>query len=270
MSDALLQVRNLSVDYLLDKGVFNAVKNVSFDIGRGELFGLAGESGCGKSTIAYAITRLAKPPAWVAGGEILLEGQDLLKMPDRQLQSVRWRRIGMVFQSAMNSLNPLMRVEAQFHDVLHRHTGCSREKSRERAKEMFQLVGIPADRLSNYPHQFSGGMRQRIVIAICLALNPELIIMDEPTTALDVVVQREILEQVADLQRTKGFSVLFITHDLHLMAQICHRIGVMLKGELVEVGEVRQVSSAPNHEYTRRLWGAIPSLPSIQKEGVPL
>lgn len=268
MSNALLQVRNLSVDYLLDKGVFNAVKNVSFDIGRGELFGLAGESGCGKSTIAYAITRLAKPPAWVAGGEILLDGQDLLKMPERALQAVRWRRVGMVFQSAMNSLNPLMRVEAQFHDVLHRHTGCSRDKSQARAKEMFQLVGIPSDRLSHYPHQFSGGMRQRIVIAICLALNPELIIMDEPTTALDVVVQREILEQVADLQKTHGFSVLFITHDLHLMSQICHRIGIMLKGELVEVGEVRQVSTAPVHDYTRRLWSAIPSLPAIrQREG---
>ncbi|SDP52620.1 ABC transporter ATP-binding protein [Phyllobacterium sp. OV277] len=263
MNNALLQIRDLSVDYLLDKGVFNAVKNVSFDIGRGELFGLAGESGCGKSTIAYAITRLAKPPAWVAGGEILLDGQDLLGMTERALQVVRWKRIGMVFQSAMNSLNPLMRVEAQFHDVLYRHTGSNREKSRARAEEMFRLVGIPADRLSNYPHQFSGGMRQRIVIAICLALSPELIIMDEPTTALDVVVQREILEQVVDLQKSHGFSVLFITHDLHLMAQICHRIGVMLKGELVEVGDVKQVSRAPVHDYTKRLWGAIPSLPSM-------
>ena len=261
MSEALLQIRDLSVDYLLDKGAFRAVKNVSFDIGRGELFGLAGESGCGKSTIAYAITRLAKAPAWVAGGEILLDGQDLLKLPEGRLQEVRWRGIGMVFQSAMNSLNPLMRVEAQFHDVLRRHTGSTHEKSRARAEEMFKLVGIPASRLTDYPHQFSGGMRQRIVIAICLALKPELIIMDEPTTALDVVVQREILEQVIDLQRGYGFSVLFITHDLHLMAQLCHRIGVMLKGELVEVGDVRQVSRAPAHDYTRKLWGAIPQLP---------
>jgi peptide/nickel transport system ATP-binding protein len=261
MSAPLLQIRDLSVDYLLDEGAFRAVRNVSFDIGRGELFGLAGESGCGKSTIAYAITRLSKPPAWVAGGEVLLDGQDLLELPEAALQKVRWRRIGMVFQSAMNSLNPLMRVEAQFHDVLYCHTGATRAQSRARAEEMFRLVGIPISRLDNYPHQFSGGMRQRIVIAICLALQPELIIMDEPTTALDVVVQREILEQVIDLQRSHGFSVLFITHDLHLMAQLCHRIGVMLKGELVEVGDVRQVSRAPAHEYTRKLWGAIPQLP---------
>jgi peptide/nickel transport system ATP-binding protein len=262
VSAPLLQVRDLSVDYLLEKGAFRAVKNVSFDIGRGELFGLAGESGCGKSTIAYAITRLAKSPAWVAGGEILLDGQDLLKLTEAALQKVRWSRIGMVFQSAMNSLNPLMRVEDQFHDVLRRHNSFSRAQSRARAEAMFKLVGIAANRLRDYPHQFSGGMRQRIVIAICLALEPELIIMDEPTTALDVVVQREILEQVIDLQRSHGFSVLFITHDLHLMSQLCNRIGVMLKGELVEVGDVQQVSRSPAHEYTRKLWGSIPQLPA--------
>jgi peptide/nickel transport system ATP-binding protein len=261
MNTPLLRIQNLDVDYLIDGGAFRAVKNVSFDIGRGELFGLAGESGCGKSTIAYAITRLSKPPAWVAGGQVLLDDQDLLKLPEAALQKVRWRHIGMVFQSAMNSLNPLMRVAAQFHDVLARHTGATRAQSRARAEEMFKLVGISPTRLDDYPYQFSGGMRQRIVIAICLALRPELIIMDEPTTALDVVVQREILEQVIDLQRSHGFSVLFITHDLHLMAQLCHRVGVMLKGELVEVGDVRQVSRAPAHEYTRKLWGSIPQLP---------
>ena len=262
MSDNLLEIENLNIDYLVDKGDFRAVKDVSFNIGRGEIFGLAGESGCGKSTIAFAITRLSKPPAWISGGSIRLDGQDLLTMPETELQKIRWKRVGMVFQSAMNSLNPLMRVEAQFHDVLHRHTGCSRQESRARAEEMFKLVGIPVHRVSDYPHQFSGGMRQRIVIAICLALRPELIIMDEPTTALDVVVQREILEQVLDLQQTYGFSVLFITHDLHLMAQLCHRIGVMLKGELVEVGDVSQVSQSPVHEYTRKLWNAIPQLPA--------
>jgi peptide/nickel transport system ATP-binding protein len=258
----LLKVSNLSVDYLLDRGAFRAVKNVSFEIGRGEFFGLAGESGCGKSTIAYAITRLSKPPAWIAGGEILLDGQDLLKLPETALQEVRWRRVGMVFQSAMNSLNPLVRVEVQFHDVLRRHTGASRSESRARAEEMFKLVGISTKRLRDYPHQFSGGMRQRIVIAICLALDPELIIMDEPTTALDVVVQREILQQVIDLQSARGFSVLFITHDLHLMAQLCHRIGIMLQGELIEVGDVKQISGAPAQDYTRKLWSSVPLLPA--------
>jgi peptide/nickel transport system ATP-binding protein len=261
MSDNLLEIEHLNIDYLVDKGEFRAVNDVSFNIGKGEIFGLAGESGCGKSTIAYAITRLSKAPAWITSGSIRLGGEDLLRLTERELQKIRWKRVGMVFQSAMNSLNPLMRVEAQFHDVLFRHTGCSRDQSRARGEEMFRLVGIPPHRIADYPHQFSGGMRQRIVIAICLALQPELIIMDEPTTALDVVVQREILEQVVDLQRTHGFSVLFITHDLHLMAQLCQRIGVMLKGELVEVGDVHQVSTAPKHEYTRKLWNAIPQLP---------
>lgn len=264
MTDILLDIQNLSVDYLTDTGAFHAVRDVSFQIRRGELFGLAGESGCGKSTIAFAVTRLAKPPAWTTGGRILLDGKDILALPDAEFRHIRWKRIGMVFQSAMNSLNPLMRVAAQFHDVLRLHKGFSKSQSRARAEEMFRLVGIPADRLDHYPHQFSGGMRQRIVIAICLALHPELIIMDEPTTALDVVVQREILEQVVDLQKSQGFSVLFITHDLHLMAQLCHRIGVMLKGELVEVGDTRQISTAPRHDYTRRLWSAIPALPAAR------
>ena len=263
--DSILNIKNLNVDYLLDKGAFRAVKSVSFNIGRGEIFGLAGESGCGKSTIAYAITRLSKPPAWVAGGEICLGEINLLNLPEREMQKIRWQRIGMVFQSAMNSLNPLMRIEDQFYDVLHRHSNSTREGSRAIAENMFRLVGIPGLRLRDYPHQFSGGMRQRIVIAICLALNPELIIMDEPTTALDVVVQREILEQVAELQRSRSFSVLFITHDLYLMAQICHRMAVMLKGELVESGDVDQMRNMPQHPYTKSLWAAIPQLPKTRQ-----
>ncbi|TPJ83370.1 ABC transporter ATP-binding protein [Mesorhizobium sp. B2-5-13] len=266
MMEPLLDIRNLSVDYLLDRGSFKAVKSVSLSISRGEILGLAGESGCGKSTIAYAIARLSKPPAWIAEGQILLEGSDLLQLTESQIQKVRWRRIGMVFQNAMNSLNPLMRIEGQFHDVLHRHLNASRAQSREIAASMLRLVGIAPDRLSDYPHQFSGGMRQRIVIAICLALNPDLIIMDEPTTALDVVVQREILEQVAELQKERGFSILFITHDLHLMAQICHRMAVMLRGEVVELGDVDQMVNSPRHSYTKALWNAVPRLPAGRAE----
>jgi len=166
----------------------------------------------------------------------------------------------MVFQSAMNSLNPLMRVEAQFHDVLRRHTGSSREKSRARAEEMFKLVGIPASRLGDYPHQFSGGMRQRIVIAICMALDPKLVVMDEPTTALDVVVQREILQRINELRRRFGFSVLFITHDLGLMVQFCDRIGIMLSGRLVEQNTAEAIYRTPRHDYTKKLWASFPSL----------
>ena len=262
----LLDIKKLSIDYLLDRGSFQAVKSVDLSIARGEIVGLAGESGCGKSTIAFAVARLSKPPAWIADGRILLDGVDLLRLPEREIQKVRWRRVGMVFQSAMNSLNPLMRIERQFHDVLHRHLGTSREQSRAIAENMLRLVGISPDRLSDYPHQFSGGMRQRIVIAICLALDPDLLIMDEPTTALDVVVQREILEQVAELQKARGFSVLFITHDLYLMAQLCHRMAVMLKGEVVEIGDVDQMLNRPQHDYTKVLWAAIPKLPGRRME----
>ena len=260
MSEPLLQVRDLVIEYLLDQGSFVAVDRVSFEIGRGEIFGLAGESGCGKSTIAYAITRLPRPPAWIRQGEIRFDGTDLMTLDEPVLRRLRWRRIGMVFQSAMNSLNPLLRVERQFFDVLHRHTGCSRAEGRAKAEAMLRLVGIDPRRVGDYPHQFSGGMRQRLVIAICLALEPDLIIMDEPTTALDVVVQREILQQIDGLRRKLGFSILFITHDLSLMVQFCDRIGVMLKGRLVEVGAAQQIFRAPAHEYTRKLWASFPSV----------
>lgn len=263
MSAPVLSIRNLNIDYVGAEADFHAVKDVSFDIGPGEFFGLAGESGCGKSTIAFAVSRLHRPPALIrTGSEILVGGRNVLDLSDDELRKFRWQEVAMVFQSAMNSLNPVLTIEAQFYDVLRAHGRISRAEARARATELLTLVDIAPERLDSYPHQCSGGMRQRIVIAICLALSPELIIMDEPTTALDVVVQREILEQLIDLQRSHRFSVLFITHDLHLMAQLCHRIGVMLKGELVEVGDVEQISHAPRNEYTRKLWSAIPQLPA--------
>jgi peptide/nickel transport system ATP-binding protein len=168
--------------------------------------------------------------------------------------------VAMVFQSAMNSLNPVLTIERQFHDVLKTHTGMGRPAARARATELLKLVDISADRLSAYPHQLSGGMRQRVVIAICLALNPKLLIMDEPTTALDVVVQREILERIHKLRQELGFSVLFITHDLALMVQVSDRIGIMLEGELVEVNDAQAIYRSPQHDYTRKLWASIPRL----------
>ncbi|WP_225769390.1 ABC transporter ATP-binding protein [Inquilinus sp. Marseille-Q2685] len=258
--EPLLSVRGLTIDYVGDRGDFRAVDDVSFDIGRGEVFGLAGESGCGKSTIAFAITRLHKPPALISGGDIRFDGQDVLRLDGEALRRFRWREVGMVFQSAMNALNPVLTVEAQFRDVLAAHTGCGRAEAHDRAVELMRMVDIDPARLRDYPHQFSGGMRQRIVIAICLALNPKLIVMDEPTTALDVVVQREILQQIDGLRRQLGFSILFITHDLSLMVQFCDRIGVMLKGRLVEVGAAQQIFRAPAHDYTRKLWASFPSV----------
>lgn len=260
MTDPVLSVRNLSIDYVGETGSFSAVRGVSFDIGPGEFFGLAGESGCGKSTIAFAISRLHQPPALIRSGEILLEGREVLDLSPRDLRAFRWTKVAMVFQSAMNSLNPVLSIETQFHDVLRTHLGMNREQARSRAVELLALVDIPAERLKSYPHQCSGGMRQRIVIAMCLALNPKLLIMDEPTTALDVVVQREILQRINVLRHRLGFSVLFITHDLGLMAQVCDRIGVMLEGELVEVNDARTIYTAPQHPYTKKLWASMPRL----------
>ncbi|MBA5761213.1 ABC transporter ATP-binding protein [Vibrio sp. 404] len=259
-AEPVIQVRDLCVDYITDHGDFNAVKSVSFDIGHGEIFGLAGESGCGKSTIAFAINRLHKPPAFISAGQIHFEGNNLLKLAEREFNTIRWSKIAMVFQSAMNSLNPVLPIKEQFADVLRHHKGMTEEQAKHRAEQLLDLVNIPRERLSEYPHQFSGGMRQRLVIAIALSLNPKLIIMDEPTTALDVVVQREILQQIYQLREEFGFSVLFITHDLALMSQLCDRIAIMRHGEIVEVNTSKQIRSNPQHPYTQKLWASFPNI----------
>ncbi|API56569.1 sugar ABC transporter ATP-binding protein (plasmid) [Rhizobium leguminosarum] len=261
VTQPLLSVRNLTIDYIGEEKDFRAVNDVSFDVAPGEVFGLAGESGCGKSTIAFAISRLHKPPALIRKeSRILLDGRDVLGLDRQALSAFRWREVAMVFQSAMNSLNPVLRIEAQFYDMLHTHKGMSRAAARERTAEMLTLVDIAPDRMRDYPHQFSGGMRQRIVIAICMALDPKLVVMDEPTTALDVVVQREILQRINELRRSFGFSVLFITHDLGLMVQFCDRIGIMLSGQLVEQNTAEAIYRTPEHDYTKKLWASFPSL----------
>ncbi|EGU46093.1 peptide ABC transporter, ATP-binding protein [Vibrio ichthyoenteri ATCC 700023] len=259
-ADPIIRIRNLCVDYITDTGDFKAVKSVNFDIGKGEIFGLAGESGCGKSTIAFAINRLHKPPAFISAGQIHFEGRDLLKLSDKEIGAIRWSEIAMVFQSAMNSLNPVLPIKEQFADVLRHHRGMNEEQATKRAEQLLDLVNIPRERLSEYPHQFSGGMRQRLVIAIALSLNPKLIVMDEPTTALDVVVQREILQQIYQLREEFGFSVLFITHDLALMSQLCNRIAIMRHGEIVEVNSSKQIRSNPQHPYTQKLWASFPNI----------
>ena len=272
MIEPVLSIRNLNIDYVGADRNFHAVKDVSFDVAPGEFFGLAGESGCGKSTIAFAVSRLHRPPALIrTGSEIVVGGRNVLDLDEEELRSFRWREVAMVFQSAMNSLNPVLTVEEQFRDVLRAHGRTDAASARERAAELLRLVDISPDRLSAYPHQCSGGMRQRIVIAICLALNPKLLIMDEPTTALDVVVQREILQRIDVLRRELGFAVMFITHDLGLMVQVSDRIGIMLEGELVEVNDAQTIYRTPQHPYTRRLWASMPRLhgPQIAPEGQP-
>ncbi|MEZ8741040.1 ABC transporter ATP-binding protein [Photobacterium swingsii] len=256
----LVKVRDLEVTYVTDNGDFQAVKRVSFDVGKSEIFGLAGESGCGKSTIAFAINRLHKPPALITNGSINFQGRDLLSLTEAEMGVVRWKEIAMVFQSAMNSLNPVIPVQEQFADVMRHHLGYSNAQAKERAEKLLDLVNIPRERLSEYPHQFSGGMRQRLVIAIALCLNPKLIIMDEPTTALDVVVQREILQQIYQLRNEFDFSVLFITHDLALMSQLCNRIAIMRHGEIVEVNTSKEIRNNPQHPYTQKLWASFPNI----------
>lgn len=268
--DPLIQIKELCVDYITDNGDFNAVKSVSFDVGKGEIFGLAGESGCGKSTIAFAINRLHKPPAFISGGSILFQDKDLLRLSDGQLNAIRWSEIAMVFQSAMNSLNPVLPIQEQFADVLRHHKGMTNEQAKDRAEKLLDLVNIPRVRLADYPHQFSGGMRQRLVIAIALSLSPKLIIMDEPTTALDVVVQREILQQIYQLKQEFGFSVLFITHDLALMSQLCDRIAIMRHGEIVEVGTSSDIRNNPQHPYTQKLWASFPNIHEERRQSPTL
>ena len=260
MSNPLLSIRDLCVDYITDAGDVRACNKVSFDIGKGEIFGLAGESGCGKSTVAFSLMRLHKPPAFITGGEVLFNGEDILKYSDERMQSFRWSEMSMVFQSAMNALNPVLTLEEQFCDVIMRHTNMTRKQAQQRAQGLLEIVDIHPSRLSDYPHQFSGGMRQRLVIAIALALNPKLIIMDEPTTALDVVVQREILQKIYALKEEFGFSILFITHDLSLMVEFSDRIGIMYSGELIEVAPSKEILESPYHPYTEGLGSSFPPL----------
>ncbi len=269
--DVLLDVRGLSVDYVTDNGNARAVNNVSLQIRPGETLGLAGESGCGKSTLAFAIANLHAAPALVSEGQILFEGSDVLAMSDAELRDFRWNKASMVFQSAMNALNPVITIGEQIIDVILAHKDVPRSEAWARGEELLETVGIHPSRMKSYAHQLSGGMRQRVVIAIALALRPKLIIMDEPTTALDVVVEREIMDELYALKEEYGFAILFISHDLSLMGEIADRIGIMYAGRLVEIGAAADVLERPDHPYTKGLVRSFPTIhgPKVRLEGIP-
>ncbi|WP_433789332.1 ABC transporter ATP-binding protein [Actinoplanes sp. CA-252034] len=265
MNRPVLTVEGFSVDYLVEP-VVHAVKDVSFTLRRGEILGLAGESGCGKSTLAYGMVRLLKPPAAVTSGRAVFhapDGTDIDwgELGAEELRAARWDRISMVFQGAMNSLNPVISIRDQFEDVFVTHRPqMSRGERRQRCGDLLERVGVDRTRLRSYPHELSGGMRQRVMIAMAMALEPQIMIMDEPTTALDVVVQRDILREISRLRDELGFAVVFITHDLPLLLEISDRIAVMRHGEIVELGEAAQLYTTPRHQYTRRLLASFPSL----------
>ncbi|MEW1838836.1 ABC transporter ATP-binding protein [Nonomuraea angiospora] len=273
----VLEIRDLSVDYLSGSGTVHAVAGVSLDLRRGEVLGLAGESGSGKSTLANAVARLLRPPAVITSGSVRYRRQDgtavdVLGLGKSRLRAFRWKELAVVFQSAMNALNPVSTVGAQIDDVLRVHVpGMSRGDRAERAVELLRRVGISADRRRSYPHELSGGMRQRAAIAIALALNPEIIIMDEPTTALDVVVQRDILHEIRELRQEYGFAVVFITHDLSLLMEISDRIAIMYAGRVVETGSAKAIHRSPRHPYTLGLLRSFPRLHGPREEllGIP-
>jgi oligopeptide/dipeptide ABC transporter ATP-binding protein len=274
----VLDIRDLSIAYRSQSGDVRAVRDVSLALRPGEVVGLAGESGCGKSTLAYGSVRLLRPPAVVTAGTVTYAGRrvaengvDVLAATANQLRKLRWREIAIVFQSAMNSLNPVMRVSDQLLDAVGAHLPLSDEQKRARIVELIEMVGIPRARLTSYPHELSGGMRQRVMIAMALAAEPEVVIMDEPTTALDVVVQREILSEIFELKDRLGFSVLFITHDLSLLLEIADRVVIMYAGQIVESGTREQIHRRAAHPYTRGLLTSFPKLrgPRVKLSGIP-
>ena len=270
-NDVILSVKDVSVQYAADRGKVNAVNHVSFDIKRGEFFGLAGESGCGKSTMAFSIMKLLKGAAEVVSGSIEFEGQDILAFDKEEMRMFRWQEASIVPQSAMNNLNPVITIEKQLIDSILAHKDVSVREAQQKAKEMLELVNISPDRIKAYPHELSGGQRQRVVIAMALELNPKLVIFDEPTTALDVVVQYNIINKITQLKEMMGFSIMFITHDLPLMLQMCDRIGIMYAGKIVEVAPVEILMDQPAHPYTDGLLKAFPSLigPLEKLDGIP-
>jgi oligopeptide/dipeptide ABC transporter ATP-binding protein len=267
----ILAVRDLSVAYRTRRGDVAAVDNVSFDVARGEFLAVVGESGCGKSTLLFAVAQLLVPPAEVTSGAVTFKGTELTGLTERQLAPIRWKELSVVMQSAMNALNPVKTIGAQFADAMRAHGVSDKRRILERSAQVLRMVGIDAIHLRSYPHQLSGGMRQRSMIAMALLFTPDLVIMDEPTSALDVVAQRSLMVQIKDLQQRLGFAVIFVTHDMSLVSHFSDRLLVMYAGQVAELGATSRVFDAPRHPYSRGLLEAFPSIrgPMVPLTGIP-
>jgi peptide/nickel transport system ATP-binding protein len=261
----VLEVHDLVTNYVTHQGNVDAVSHINFTVEEGQTFGLAGESGCGKTTAAMSIMGLLPSNGRVMGGRIILDGEDLLKKDEKELRKIRWKKISIVFQGAMNALNPVLNVGEQISEVILEKEEITRNDAMDRVRELFDLVEIEPSRIVDYPHEFSGGMRQRVMIAMALACYPKLVIADEPITALDVIVQNQILDLMKDLQRKLNLSQILITHDLSVIAETCDKVGIMYAGKLVEYAEAGPVFKTPLHPYTSALIGAYPSIVGEKK-----
>jgi peptide/nickel transport system ATP-binding protein len=270
-ADAILEVRDLSVEYLLESGIVRAVDNVSFSLHASKFLAIVGESGCGKSTLLFAIAQLLSPPAEITDGSVMFRGRDMVGLKDSALTAIRWKDLSVVMQSAMNALNPVKSIGAQFRDAMRAHGVTDHQEIELRSAEVMRMVGIDAAHLKSYPHQLSGGMRQRSMIAMALLFTPELVIMDEPTSALDVVAQRSLMVQIKELQEQFGFAVIFVTHDMSLVSHFSDDLMVMYAGQVAEIGATRQVFDSPAHPYTIGLMDAFPSIRGERKplKGIP-
>jgi len=262
----LLEIKNLKMYYETPKGMVRAVDDVSLSLDKGQTLGLVGESGCGKSSLALSVLKLLPENARIVDGQIIFDGEDIVPQSEKGMQKIRWRKISMVFQTAMGILNPVYRVGDQIIEPILIHEKVRKEDAKEKVNRLFEIVGLNPDRAYNYPHEYSGGMKQRAVIAMALTCNPDLVILDEPTTALDVIVQDQILRNIKDLQREFNIAILHISHDISVIAETCERIGVMYAGKLMEYGESVKIFKNPYHPYTQGLILSFPSIRGPKKE----
>ena len=271
MADNILEISDLVVEYTSDGTTIHALNGINLNVRRGETIGLVGETGAGKTTIARAVLRILQtPPAKVCGGKILFNGQDIMSLSEKEMRKIRGDKIAMIFQDPMTALNPVQKVGAQISEAIALHNKVSRTEATKRAINMLEMVGIPAERYNEYPHQFSGGMKQRVVIAMALACNPILLLADEPTTALDVTIQAQVLDMMNDLKKRFNTSVVMITHDLGIVAETCESVAVIYAGEIVEYGTIEHIFDHTAHPYTKGLFDSLPRLNSSERRLKPI